>query len=168
MFRAPEKNSELYCSCTLQMTNSRKYLECLIQRLSPSQLERHYFIQQLASLLTQTISCDGRQCSAQHLCNLLWVRVHEFQYNVKVKDAIEQAMKAHGGVEVSFFNLLAIWQWVVNAIPQPHPRGKDSVSIVQVASWAPGLVFYYNVLLWILCIYSSCLKKALETFFFDL
>jgi hypothetical protein len=47
-----KKNLKLYYSWTLQITNSRKYLECLIQRLSPSQLERHYFIEQLASLFT--------------------------------------------------------------------------------------------------------------------
>jgi len=52
MFRAPEKDSKLYYSWTLQITNSRKYLECLIQRLSPSQLERHYFIEQLASVFS--------------------------------------------------------------------------------------------------------------------
>jgi len=32
--------------------------------------------------------------------------------------------------------------WVVNAMPRPlHPRGRDRISIIHEAGWAPGPVW---------------------------
>jgi hypothetical protein len=63
----------------------------------------------------------------------------------KIKLTLEQVRKARGGVEVqisSFFNLSTLWEWVVNATPQPlHAWERDPVPILQEAGWAPGPVW---------------------------
>jgi len=55
-------------------------------------------------------------------------------------------MKAEGGIEIqyyTFFNLDAIWEWVVNARPRPlYPLERDPVPIVQGMSypWRPPTI----------------------------
>ena len=46
--------------------------------LNNCQIQGHYFIWQLSSIFTQTISQYGRHCSPHHFCNLPCIRAHAF------------------------------------------------------------------------------------------
>jgi hypothetical protein len=59
-------------------------------------------------------------------------------YKVKVKFALDQAMKAQAGSRAItlLFNLGARCGWVANATPRPPYSGTDPEPIVQDGGWA--------------------------------
>ena len=49
-----------------------------------------------------------------------------------------KAQRGSKGIAVSFINLGATWEYVVNAMPRPiYPRKIDPIPIVQEAGWGP-------------------------------
>ena len=49
-----------------------------------------------------------------------------------------KSQKGSKGVDYSFFNLGARWEWVVNTTPQLlYPQERDPISILREDVWAP-------------------------------